>query len=167
MIELNTKGYEFNETLNRKFKYAYHNNNTVATASVFGDLTDPDNLKLWEAFNGSMMIALRWGLAMGQSYNVELADEVIEKCRTLETDVRYKSYGLNTNLTINIIVTKVSENQLIVYGLDTVTNHGCYGIIDTDTKSIETSANEHDLLDILGIVHTDQFFKYLSGGINK
>lgn len=165
MNKVLTTGYEFNKNLIQRLNYLIHDTNTKNTSELFGDIKVEVNQRAWEVFNGELMIALRWGLALGIPYETETTDEFIPKFNHVTTGVAYKGYMVNSTLTISSVFIKLNDTKVLIAGIDVITNHGVYGIIDLKACKITTGCSLQHLNEVLGTELADNLFEYLSGNI--
>lgn len=161
-----TTGYEFNEALARKIKYAYYDDNTESTISLFGDMMDNEVQREWEMFNGEFMIGLRWALAAGDIYKTSTNSLNLEAFKKVPINRIYKAYPINTTLTIMTIIVRVSEDFVLSYGLDTVTGSASYCLVNLTDKTLISGVGQNCLAEVLSPLYSGNFLSNLLGHLS-
>lgn len=162
MTPVTKDGHEFNERLSAAFDLAFHDVNTKCTSDVFEDLMNESTMRAWEAFNAEFMIILRWAMSIRAEYEVPSESIGLETFSEVSPNKIYSAYYLNKDLPINLLLIRVSENDVIIVGKDFVSNQCAYGLVDLGNKKIKTNVGPHNLIETLGLQYGGLLFEYLS-----
>lgn len=154
-------GLEFNTAFKEAFEKAWFDVNTKPTSTMFDDFTNSENLRAWEIFNGECMVGLRWALSISATYTV--ATSALDQYALSDFEIKklYKAYPINNDLTLKLIICKISDTKVILYGLDTTTGDMTYGVVDLEKKELKSGTGQGYLKETLGSYHASMLLGYL------
>ena len=154
-------GLEFNNQLKEAFEEAWFDINTKPTSTMFDDFTIAENLRAWEVFNGECMVGLRWALNVSTTYTV--ATNTLDQFALSEFEIKklYKGYPINNELALKLIICKISETKVILYGHDVSTGDMVYGAVDLEKKELKSGTGQGYLKETLGNYHASMLVGYL------
>lgn len=161
MIKLETNGLKFNQQLKAAFEEAWYDNDTVPTSTMFDDFTNKDNLRAWEIFNGESMVGLRWALSISGPYTVATNTIDTDMMGEFTCKTMYKAYPINESLSIKLLINKINDTKVVIFGLDTNTGDMAYGFIDLEAKELKTGTGPGHLKEVLGSYHGPKMLEYL------
>lgn len=161
MIKMETNGLKFHRQLKECFEEAWFSTETIPTSTMFDNFTNSDNLRAWEVFNGESMIGLRWALNVSGYYTVATNTLDSDMFSTFETRKLYKTYPINDTLAMKLLLNKINDTKVIIFGMHIDTGDISYGWIDLENKVLNTGTGLASLKQTLGNYYAGRLLEYL------
>lgn len=166
-VPVNDSGLKLKFALTESFNVCFHDKMTKSASIIIDDSSNIDDFQTLDRTLSPLLRSLKWSLTTHDIYTGDIPNLASENFDPYKVHETYRLGYLSHIMPLELIIVRVSPNEILYFGKDIYTNEVAYGKLNTETKKMVSSSHMSDAVKVVGDLHATLLLSYLNRDLSE